>query len=126
MGIKTIMLSAIGFLALLLGGIGLVVPVFPTTPFVIVAAACFSGIPTLQKKLINAPFFGDHIKNYKNKTGLTKKTVAVSLIFLWGMLLISAVIINTPIMWAILSFIGVTVTVHILMMAKGKKGCGEG
>lgn len=121
MGLKTIIFTVAGFIALVFGAVGMFFPVWPTTPFVLVAAACFSGVPRLRKKLICAPFFGEYIKSYQMKTGLRKSTVIKSLVFLWGMLLISAFLIKSGWIALILVLIGVAVTVHILMIARSKK-----
>jgi len=64
--------------------------------------------------------FSDYIGNYRERTGLRKRTVVVSLIFLWAMLGISVGWIQT--LWAaiLLPCIGTAVTVHILYMARPK------
>lgn len=125
MSIKYIILVIIGFLMLGLGAIGLVIPVWPTTPFVIVSAACFSCAPALRKWLEGIPFFGEHITNYRKKTGLTKKTVAFSLIFLWGMLLLSCAIMKHFWMTVLLVSIGTAVTVHIIYISRARGGKHE-
>ncbi|MGB0733862.1 MAG: YbaN family protein [Pontibacterium sp.] len=48
-----------GYLALALGAIGVVLPLLPTTPFVLVAAFCFSkASPRLHRWLTNHRLFG--------------------------------------------------------------------
>lgn len=60
-------------------------PVLPTTPFVLVAAACFTtSSPALYKRLLNSPSFGEFIRNYREKTGISKKTRIIALTFLWS------------------------------------------
>lgn len=120
MNIKVIFLVIAGFFLLGMGAIGLVIPVWPTTPFVIGAAACFSCSPKLKAKLMGVPFFNEHIINYQNRTGLSKKTVTTSLLFLWGMLLISSLILQSVWLIALLFIVGVAVTAHILYIAKPK------
>lgn len=115
------MLVSIGFLFLGLGAIGVLIPVFPTTPFVICAAACFSCAPALRDRLLRLPFFGEHIRNYNERRGLATRTVVQSLVFLWGMLAISCILVGSWWIVALLAFIGTAVTVHILMMARPRQ-----
>ena len=112
------MLTGLGFIFLGLGAIGLVLPIWPTTPFVLLSVACFSSTPRIKAQIMKIPFFREHIVNYEKRTGLTKRTVWISLAWLWGMLIISMVIIKTPWILALLLVVGIAVTTHILMMAK--------
>lgn len=120
MSIKIILLTATGFLFLILGMIGLFIPVWPTTPFVIVAAGCFSSAPKLREKIMRIPFFREYIENYRERKGISKKTVRTSLLFLWGMLIVSSLMIRTGSIICILMGIGAAVTVHIVWMAREK------
>ena len=121
MRLKTTLLVALGFLFLALGAIGMILPVWPTTPFVLAAAGCFSGSPRLRAWVMGLPFFREHIINYENRTGLSRKTVWLSLGVLWAMLLLSMFLTKT--LWHILLLLGIGagVTVHILWMAKARK-----
>lgn len=108
-----------GALALSLGAIGLVLPILPTTPFVLVAAACFcTASPRLYNRLAASRYFGEYISNYREKTGVSKATKRNGLLFLWGMLLLSAIIFRRPLVWAILLAVGAAVTAHILLLRK--------
>ena len=120
MKLKTLLFTALGFLLLGLGILGMVLPLLPTTPFVIAAAACFSGVPRLKAWLMRVPLFNDHIKNYQKRTGLPKKTVVINLITLWGLLILSAVLSGSVWVAALLLVVGTAVTAHICHMAKPK------
>ena len=121
MTLKHKLLIALGFLFLLIGSAGIFLPILPTTPFVILAATCFSGSPKLSAWLNRNQLFHDYITNYKERTGLKKRTVITGLISLWGMLTFSAV--HMQVLWAYILFvcIGLAVTVHILYMSLPKK-----
>lgn len=54
---KTILLTVIGFLLLGVGAIGVVLPVLPTTPFVLLAVGCFSAVPGVQVQIMRVSFF---------------------------------------------------------------------
>ena len=120
MSIKIILLTVIGFLFLILGMIGLFIPVWPTTPFILVAAGCFSSAPKLRARIMRISFFREYIENYQERKGISRKTVCSSLLFLWGMLLLSSLLIGTRLMVCILLGIGVAVTVHILWIARAR------
>jgi uncharacterized membrane protein YbaN (DUF454 family) len=119
--LKSKLLIILGFILLVLGGIGIFLPILPTTPFVLAAAACFSGNAKLTAWLRKSRFFSDYITNYKERTGLRKSTVLISLVFLWVMLGISILHIQSLWAYVLLPVIGIAVTVHILFMSLPKK-----
>jgi uncharacterized membrane protein YbaN (DUF454 family) len=118
---KRIALNIVGFITLGLGAIGIFLPVLPTTPFVIVAAGCFSvANPNLYRKLASSRYFGEYIRNYREKTGISRSARVSGLIFLWAMLIISALLCRRPLIWGILGVVGLAVSIHILTIRRRK------
>ena len=65
--IRTVYL-AIGLVSLLLGGIGLFLPLLPTVPFVILAAFAGSkGWPALERWLLEHRTYGPHIRTWRER-----------------------------------------------------------
>lgn len=118
---KHIILLGCGFVFLGLGAVGLALPVWPTTPFVLLAAGCFSTSPAMHRKLMKLGFFREHYENYRNRTGLSKKTLASSLAYLWGMLLLSVVLTRRMWLSLLLLAVGAAVTIHLLALARPKE-----
>ena len=121
MSAKQRLLIVLGFLLLLVGAVGIFFPVLPTTPFVLLAAACFAGNPKWTAWLHRSRLFSDYITNYRERTGLKKRTIAISLVFLWGMLAVSMVCIRAGWATLLLLCVGIAVSVHILYMSLPKK-----
>lgn len=96
-------------------------PVWPTTPFVLVSVACFSSAPRIKARIMKLSFFREHVENYESRTGLSGKTVWISLGWLWGMLVLSMALTGMAWISLFLFFVGTAVTVHILWMARSKK-----
>lgn len=119
--VKTIVLTAAGFLLLGVGAVGAFLPILPTTPFVLAASACFTGNPAIRSRILKIGFFREHLYNYQRRTGLKKSTVAGSLGFLWIMLCLSMLAVKALWCTLLLSGIGMAVTVHLLWMARPKK-----
>lgn len=118
MNIKAIIMIGLGFVLLVLGAIGLFLPILPTTPFVLCSVGCFAGSPRLRSSVLKINFVREYYDNYQNKCGLPKKTVISSLVFLWGMLSISCIITQKLWLTFLLFAIGTAVTVHILHVAR--------
>ena len=74
-----------GIICVLLGLIGVVLPLLPTTPFLLVAAFCFSrSSERLHQSLLNNRFFGKIITDWENDgvIPLKAKIVATSMMLL--------------------------------------------
>ncbi|MEM1046826.1 MAG: YbaN family protein [Pseudomonadota bacterium] len=66
MGLRRGLWFAIGWIALALGAIGVVLPVLPTTPFIILAAFAFgASAPRLQARLEQHRVFGPIIADWQ-------------------------------------------------------------
>jgi uncharacterized membrane protein YbaN (DUF454 family) len=117
MKIKRTLVLILGFLALGLGSLGTIVPLLPTTPFILLATICFSySSERFYKWTKNNPLFAPYIENYMEKRGLTKSFKIKNIVILWVSLSISMLIFRTPLMYVILSIVGVGVTTHLLMI----------
>jgi uncharacterized membrane protein YbaN (DUF454 family) len=80
-----------GWVALGLGALGIVLPVLPTTPFALLAAACFlRSSQRLHAWLISSPRFGPPINDYLAGRGLRLWTKVMALVMLWASILSSA------------------------------------
>jgi uncharacterized membrane protein YbaN (DUF454 family) len=78
---------ALGLFFLLLGGIGVVIPLLPTTPFVLLAAACFAkSSPSLHGWLLQSEIFGPMLRDWdENKCISVKvKWLAISMMTVVG------------------------------------------
>ena len=79
-----------GWLSVALGVIGIVLPLLPTTPFILLAGGCFAkSSPRFHQWLLNHNFFGPLIKNYQGKQGIPRHVKIRAIIFIWLTLSIS-------------------------------------
>jgi len=65
----------VGTLLLVIGSIGVVIPVLPTTPFLLLAAACYiRSSERMHRWMLNNRIFGEFIRNYREERGITLRT----------------------------------------------------
>ena len=115
--VKKTLLIVAGVVSLALGGIGVFLPLLPTTPFVLLAAGCFAGSsPAMHRWLCRSRFFGEYIENYRTNAGVSKSVKVRAIVFLWAGLALSAAAVHKPLVWMILAVIGICVSTHLLMM----------
>jgi uncharacterized protein len=68
-----------GTLALVLGLIGVVLPGLPTTPFVLLAAACYAkASPRLHAALLNHRWTGPMLRDWESERSLTRRSKAIA------------------------------------------------
>jgi uncharacterized membrane protein YbaN (DUF454 family) len=120
----------LGLVCVGLGTIGIVLPILPTTPFLLAAAACFCKSSTrLYNWLIGNKWFGEYIRNYKEGKGIPMKTKIIALIVLWATIGVSNIFILSQLlpsslvlpMQLIMLAIATGVSVHILRLPTFKK-----
>lgn len=75
------LLWAAGSLALGLGLLGVVLPGLPTTPFVLLAAACYAkASPRLHAWLLNHRLLGPMLRDWEHHRSLTRRTKTVAVV----------------------------------------------
>ncbi len=123
MGIyKKGLLFVCGSVCLIFGGIGIFIPVLPTTPFLLLSAFCYlRSSEKMYKWLMENRVLGKYIYNYVHYRAVEKKTKVVALIFLWCSMLISIYLIDNNYVRFLLILIGIGVSIHILMLKTLKK-----
>jgi uncharacterized membrane protein YbaN (DUF454 family) len=111
-----------GFLLVVIGIIGIFLPLLPTTIFLILASACFvKSSPRANEWLRNHRIFGAYIKNYQDRSGLTIKVKVFNIAFLWLMILSTTYFFTDEFFIKLLLLaIAMGVTIHLLMI-KTKK-----
>jgi len=106
----------LGTLALFVGFLGLFVPVLPTTPLVILAAACyFRGSERLYNWILDSELFGETIRNYRAGKGLTRGTKIRAIGLMWTVILLSAFLFVENILIRV-SMIGIAAAVSAYLM----------
>ena len=79
-----IVLNLIGCLAVALGVLGIFLPLLPTTPFLLLASACFArGSTRLHNWLQTNRVFGKYLRDYENGKGIPLRGKIWILIFMW-------------------------------------------
>lgn len=101
-----------------LGILGIFLPVLPTTPFLLLAAACYAkSSERFFHWLLNNKWLGNYIKNYHEKKGVPLRVKILSIFFLWITISCSAVyVIHVLYGKIILILIAISVSVHIISL----------
>ncbi len=77
-----------GWLSMLLGIIGIFLPLLPTTPFVLLAAYCFArGSERWEHWLLNHPRFGPMVRDWRTRRAVPLRAKQLAT----GMMLLSSV-----------------------------------
>ena len=116
--LRRMLLIIVGVLSVSLAIGGVFLPLLPTTPFLLLAAACFMrSSDRLHRWLITHIWFGPYITNYQEHKAITRRAKVVTLLLLWGTLGYSAIwVIDSLPVRALLLLIGVGVTLHMLRL----------
>lgn len=108
--IKKYLYIALGFIALGLGIIGIILPVLPTTPFLLVTSYCFAkGSDRFHNWFINTNVYKKHLESFVKERAMTLKEKVVLLSFVNFMLAFPLILIDV---------LAMRITIIILIIIK--------
>lgn len=91
-------LMALGWLAFATGIVGIVLPLLPTTPFMLLAAALFArSSPRFHRWLLTHPWFGPPIVDWLQYRGIRRQARRRAIIFI--LLTFSVSLAVVPLLW---------------------------
>ena len=107
-----------GSISLVLGVIGIFLPLLPTTPFLLLAAALYvRSSENLYNWLIHQKYLGTYIRNFREHKAIPLRAKIISVTLVWATLLycaffiseniylsIAQLVLATAISWHILSY----------------------
>jgi len=115
-GVSRFLWIGAGTVCVALGLVGILLPVLPTTPFLLLAAVCYgrSSSRFLHWLLTNR-WFGAYIQNYREGRGLPQREKVLTILGLWLTIGVSVVYVVSQ-WWLRLVLIAVAlgVTIHLL------------
>jgi len=72
--VKHYLLICLGWFLVIIGAIGAVLPLLPTTPFLILALACFAeSSPRFHRMLLNNKWFGQPLSQWEQSKTIRRK-----------------------------------------------------
>ncbi len=112
------LLMSVGVLSVGLGAAGIFLPLLPTTPFLLLAAACFMrSSERLYQWLLGHKWFGSYIRNYREHRAIPLRSKIVVLVMLWVSLgSTTLIVLETALPRAVLLVVGLAVTVYMLRL----------
>jgi hypothetical protein len=119
---KRWLLIGAGTLSAGLGIIGVLVPVLPTTPFLLLAAACYMrSSERFYQWLIDNRIFGTYVRNYIEGRGMPIKIKIFTVLLLWLTIgLTVALGVENVVVRIILLCVAIGVTAHVALIKKRK------
>ena len=108
------MLLSIGWISVGLGVLGIALPLLPTTPFLLLAAACFlrsSG--EFHAWLVGHPHLGKYLAYYLGNGGMPFRAKVYTIGILWSSMTLSAWVVNKPWVTIMLLITGLAVSFYI-------------
>ena len=113
----------LGTLSVGMGILGIVLPVLPTTPFLLLAAALYArSSERFYYWLHHNRFFGKYLRNYQKGKGIPLRVKIMTICFLWTSILVS-VIFFIDFVWlqVLLLIIAIAVSIHISMIGRKRR-----
>jgi hypothetical protein len=106
---------SVGALSVVFGVIGIVVPLWPTTCFLLLAAWCFArSSRAAELWLYENRLFGRYLRDYRERGVISTRLRTTSVATLWVCIALSALVLATR-LWAValLLLVAVAVTAHL-------------
>lgn len=96
---RRIALLALGWLAVAVGAVGVVVPGLPTTGFFVLAAACFArSSPRFERWVLNLPTVGPLVRDHRAGLGMPRRAKVMAIGTMLVACSLSAWTLGTPVL----------------------------
>lgn len=108
----------LGSIFVVLGFIGIFVPLLPTTPFLLLAAALFiRSSEKLYNWLLNQKLLGPYVRNFVHKKGMPIHAKVYTLLIMWASMIYSTFfVVEILYVQILLMVISVGITIYILSL----------
>lgn len=104
----------LGWTAVALGGIGIVVPGLPTTGFFVLAAACFAkSSPRFEQWILDLPHVGPLVRGYRAGLGMPRRAKVTAVVMMLTACSISALVVGSPVVSPIILAAGLVGTWYV-------------
>jgi len=116
-----VLLFAAGNISLALGVIGIFLPLLPTTPFLLLAAACYvRSSNKFYTWLVSHPVLSKYVLAYLNGEGIPRKAKYYTLLTMWLTMGVSALIVPLWQVQLLLLCIALMVSTYIWRLPEPK------
>jgi uncharacterized membrane protein YbaN (DUF454 family) len=112
------LLVLVGTVCVGLGILGILLPLLPTTPFLLLGAALYArSSDRMHNWLLSNRWFGRHIRDYREGKGIPARAKVVGIALLWVTIGCSAAfVVSSVALKVVLAAIALGVTVFILSL----------
>ena len=112
-----VLFNILGSFFLFIGILGIILPLLPATPFLLLSSACYvRGSDRLHNWLMGNKYLGPYIVNIRDKRGMPVRAKIITVIVLWASLLISVFRVHSFVLKPLLFVVGIGVTTLILKL----------
>ena len=119
-----IFLIIVGSVSLVLGVLGIFLPMLPTTPFLLLSAAAWvKASPSLYEWLINHRVFGEYIRNFREYRAIPLRVKIISVALVWLTIGYCIFVVGDEWWWAqvLMALLATAISWHILSFKTLKK-----
>lgn len=116
------LLLAAGFICIAIGVLGIFLPLLPTTPLLLLAAACFArSSERFHRRLLGHDRLGPMIRGYLDGSGIPLRAKVSAIAMIWLTVPASAFLV-VPLPWVrvLLLAVAVGVTIYLLRLPTGR------
>lgn len=111
-----ILLLVAGVLSVVLGLLGIFLPLLPTTPLLLLAAWCFArSSDRFYQALLDNRWLGPYIRAYREGRGMPVRAKVITLLMLWLAIGLAAGFV-VPALWSRLLLVGIATGVTIFLL----------
>jgi uncharacterized protein len=107
-------LLALGWVAVALGGLGIVVPGLPTTGFFVLAAACFArSSPRFEQWVLGLPTIGPLVRDHRAGLGMPRRAKVVAIAMMLTACSLSSLALGSPLLAGVVMGAGLVGTWYV-------------